>query len=179
MHKLGELGPQCKSDVDGPIPVGVIISKAPSIGGVEHKVSSRSTCLVDGDVQKLGGGGAQKISPKCDKHVPYIISTEVNTPNGDGLGANIAKVGGLVKATLGATKQELGFGIDGMDGTLKEGKWIDEGGGEGQLLLTLDCIVFEVACHEGCLYAQPVTCGILVVVLATLGWVPTRGTWGA
>ena len=72
VHKLSKLGPKGLGGMDGPTPVGVIIGNVPSSGGVEHEVSSRGTCLVDGQVNKGGGGRANKIPPKSDKHVPNV-----------------------------------------------------------------------------------------------------------
>ena len=127
LYKLGELRPKRKGSVGGPTSVGVIIRDAPSIGGVEHKVSSRSTCLLDGEVHKCGGGRVDKVSPKCDKHVPHIIGCEVHTINGDGLGANIAKVWGVEEGPIGIKEEQLRLWVNGMGGLLKKCEGSEKG----------------------------------------------------
>ena len=174
LHKLCKPGPEGESGLDGPAPVGVIIRNCPSSGGVEHEVSSRGTCLVDGQVKKGGGGRIDKVPPHGHKHVPYVIGNKVHPLNGDGLGANIAKVRGLVKGASSVKEQQLGRGVTRVDGLLQKAKGREKGGEDGHILLTLDGFILEVGGHEGGMLAMPVLV-VLDVVLIAVGMVPA--TW--
>lgn len=87
-HKLHKLGPKGNGGGNGPITNGVIIRCAPSLGGVEHHVSSTSIELLNGEVMELGGGRVDEIPPKSGKHVPQVIGIEVGTLKRDGIGGN-------------------------------------------------------------------------------------------
>lgn len=84
----------------------------------------------------------------------------------DGLGANIAKVGGLVKIASSVKEEELGGRITRVDGLLQIAKGGEEGWEDGHLLLTLDRFILEVGGLEGCMLAMSVLVVINVVLVA-------------
>ena len=107
-----------------------------------------------------------------DKHVPDIIGSQVHTTKGDGLGADVAKVWGMVQMSMGVKKQELGSGEAHVDALLKQAKWRKVGGREGKILLTLDGLILEVGGLERAMVSMPVLKQVHVVLVA-VGRVPT------
>jgi hypothetical protein len=59
-----------------------------------------------------------------------------------------------------------------VDGPLKQSNWLEERGGEGNLLVTFNGLILEVCCLERAMEAMPVLIEV-VVVLGALGRVPT------
>jgi len=120
LHKVSKFGPKVMSSVEPSASIGVIIRNAPSSSGVEHEVSSRSTCLVDSEMQKVGGGRIDKVFPKCDKHVSHVIGSQVHSIKRNCLRAHIAKVCLFVRGPMDVMEKQLGVWVASMCGFLKE-----------------------------------------------------------
>lgn len=141
--------------------------------GIEHEISS--TCIELGNcvVEKVGGRGVYKVSPKCGKHVPQVIGLEVHPMKGDGLGSNGGEVGALVNSLIMGKEKGGGSRSHRMDGPLKHGEGLEEGWGERDVLGALDCFILEVGCLEGSMVAMPILV-VVHMVLGANGWVPCK-----
>lgn len=129
-----------------------------------------------GEIQELGGGAIDEVFPKGHKHVPHISGCEVEAINRNGLRHHMAEVWALVERAMGV-KKEVGGKWERVGNALSQHcEGLEQGWGEGQLLLTLDCIILEVGGKEACMDAMPIFKKVHMI-LGALGGVPTCIEW--